>query len=71
VAYAISRRVGNAVERNRARRRLRAAVALESGDLRAGGVYLFSAERSVITLPFVTLRAHVATLVREAREDAR
>ena len=33
VAYAIGRRFGNAVERNRARRRLRAAVALESGEL--------------------------------------
>jgi ribonuclease P protein component len=71
VAYAIGRRFGNAVERNRARRRLRAAVALESGELRAGGVYLFSAERSVMALPFPTLRAHVTTLLRAVDGDAR
>jgi ribonuclease P protein component len=69
VAYAIGRRFGTAVERNRARRRLRAAVALESDELRAGGVYLFSAERSVMTLPFPTLRAHVTTLLRAAGEE--
>jgi ribonuclease P protein component len=71
VAYAIGRRFGNAVERNRARRRLRAAVALESGELRPGGVYLFAADRSVMTLPFPTLRAHVTTLLRAVGEEPR
>jgi ribonuclease P protein component len=71
VAYAIGRRFGNAVERNRARRRLRAAVALECGELRPGGVYLFAADRSVMTLPFPTLRAHVTTLLRAVAEESR
>jgi len=71
VAYAIGRRFGTAVERNRARRRLRAAVALESGELRPGGVYLFAADRSVMTLPFPTLRANVTMLLREAAEAPR
>jgi ribonuclease P protein component len=70
VAYAIGRRFGNAVERNRARRRLRAAVALESDELCAGGVYLFSAERSVVTVPFATLRARVTTLLRGVEETS-
>jgi ribonuclease P protein component len=71
VAYAIGRRFGNAVERNRARRRLRAAVALASGELRPGGAYLFAADRSVMTVPFPTLRAHVTTLLRAVPEEHR
>jgi ribonuclease P protein component len=71
VAYAVGRRFGNAVERNRARRRLRAAVASESDELRAGGLYLFSAERSVMTLSFPTIRAHVTTLLRSVGETLR
>lgn len=70
MAYAIGRRFGNAVERNRARRRLRAAVALDQALLLPGGAYLVAAERSVMTLPFPTLREHVTTLLQSVREDA-
>jgi ribonuclease P protein component len=69
VAYAIGRRFGTAVERNRARRRLRAAVALDEALLLPGGVYLLAAERSVMTTPFPTLREHVTTLLRHAGDD--
>jgi len=70
VAYAIGRRFGTAVERNRARRRLRAAVALDAGELLPGGVYLFAADRPVMTVPFPTLCEHVTTLLAAVREDA-
>jgi ribonuclease P protein component len=70
VAYAIGRRFGKAVERNRARRRLRAAIALEQALLLPGGTYLVAADRSVMTLPFDTLRGHVTTLLQSVREDA-
>ena len=70
VAYAIGRRFGTAVERNRARRRLRAAITLDQALLLPGGAYLLAAERSVMTLPFTTLRDHVTTLLRAAAEDA-
>lgn len=43
VAYAIGRAAGNAVERNRLRRRLRAVVRAESASLRPGTAYLVSA----------------------------
>jgi ribonuclease P protein component len=69
VAYAIGRRFGTAVERNRARRRLRAAVAMDAAELRPGGAYLFAAERSVMTLPFPTLCEYVTTLVRAVAQD--
>jgi ribonuclease P protein component len=69
VAYAIGRRFGTAVERNRARRRLRAAVALDADELLPGGAYLFAADRAVMTLPFPTLRGYVNTLLVAVRED--
>jgi ribonuclease P protein component len=70
VAYAIGRRFGTAVERNRARRRLRAAIALDEALLLPGGAYLLAAERSVMTLPFTALRDHVTTLLRAVAEEA-
>ena len=69
VAYALGRRFGTAVERNRARRRLRAAVALDEALLLPGGAYLLAADRAVMTIPFPTLRGHVATLLQAVRED--
>jgi ribonuclease P protein component len=70
VAYAIGRRFGTAVERNRARRRLRAAIALDEALLLAGGAYLVAADRSVMTVPFTTLRGYVTTLLAQVREEA-
>lgn len=64
VAYAVGRNLGNAVARNRARRRLRAAVQRHEAELRPGGAYLFSAARSAMTMSFEELDAAVAQLVR-------
>jgi ribonuclease P protein component len=69
VAYAIGRRVGNAVARNRIRRRVRAAIDQHTAELLPGGAYLFSADRPSMNLSFPTLSDHVATLLRWAREE--
>jgi ribonuclease P protein component len=69
VAYAVSG-VGNAVARNRVRRRLRAAVARAQADLVAGGAYLVSARREVMTMPFDTLVETLAALFRAAGAHA-
>ena len=53
VAYAV-RGAGNAVARNRLRRRLRAAVGRVEADL-GGGAYLVSARREALTMPFDVL----------------
>ena len=71
MAYAVGRRFGTAVERNRARRRLRAAIALDAALLLPGGAYLVAADRDVMTLPFTTLREHVTALLEAVREDVR
>jgi ribonuclease P protein component len=66
VAYALNRKVGTAVVRNRVRRRLRAALAdldrSEPGRL-PGGSYLFSADATVVALPYAELQRFVAGAV--------
>jgi ribonuclease P protein component len=69
VAYAIGKRTGSAVVRNRIRRRLRAAVALHEAELTAGGAYLLSADRSAMSTPFAELADHVGRALRRAREE--
>jgi ribonuclease P protein component len=63
VAYAVGRPVGSAVERNRARRRLRAVVAelAHSGRLPAGS-YLVSARPGINAMRFGDLLATVSDL---------
>jgi ribonuclease P protein component len=58
--------VGSAVDRNRVRRRLRAAVSACADELVAGGAYLFEAERSVLTVGFTELRSSVRLLISRA-----
>jgi len=68
VAYAIGKRTGSAVVRNRVRRRLRAAVALHEAELAAGGAYLLAADQRAMTAPFVELADQVGRALRQARE---
>jgi ribonuclease P protein component len=70
VAYAIGQGVGGAVARNRARRRLRAAVDGLAGELVAGS-YLFGGDAPVVTMPFSELCTTVAAAAREATEPGR
>jgi ribonuclease P protein component len=51
VAYAIGRRAGNAVERNRIRRRLRHVVSNHAERLRAGHQYLVGASPAALHTP--------------------
>jgi len=68
VAYAVGRRVGGAVVRNRLRRRLRAAVAEIDGSLRPGA-YLVAAGPRAVELPFEELKADVTAAMRSASEE--
>jgi ribonuclease P protein component len=56
--------VGPAVDRNRIRRRLRAAVRECTTDLAAGGAYLLEADRAVLSTAFTDLCDAVAAAVR-------
>jgi ribonuclease P protein component len=71
VAYAVGRSVGNAVTRNRVRRKLRAATASNVDVLQRGSGYLVRAQATAATTPTSelssTLRAILASLTQENR----
>ena len=63
VAYAVGRRVGPAVVRNRVRRRLRAATWAHRAELRRGGAYLFGAAPAAASVPFADIDAAMGQLL--------
>ncbi|MBV1707037.1 MAG: ribonuclease P protein component [Hyphomicrobiales bacterium] len=61
VGFTVTRKVGNAVVRNRIRRRLRAAVAASAGlPFRPGHDYVLVARLGALTMPFVDLQRELA-----------
>ena len=73
VGYTASRKVGGAVVRNRAKRRLRAAAAREIPRWgHAGWDYVLIARRgSTATLPFAQLLRNLADAIREVHSRNR
>ena len=63
VAFAISRKVGNAPRRNRLRRRLRALMATQPAGL-APASYLLSAQPGASDLSFDQLSSHLTEALR-------
>lgn len=55
IGYAIGKRTGNAVVRNRIRRRVRAAVQIVTTTPLTSGFYLISADASAASAPFDVL----------------
>jgi ribonuclease P protein component len=56
VGFTVSKKVGNAVERNRVRRRLREVVRLSNTErLRVGNDYVLIGRRGALSLPFARL----------------
>ncbi|MGQ0803007.1 MAG: ribonuclease P protein component [Actinomycetota bacterium] len=68
LAVATARSSGNAVIRNRVRRRLRAAAAAHRAEL-VGGAYLLGGGREVATVSFAALSDAVGGLIRSVREE--
>src|ERR1700732_5224578 len=57
IGFTVSRQVGNAVERNRVRRRLREIVRLaEGGGMHDGHDYVLIGRRAALELPFGEMR---------------
>jgi ribonuclease P protein component len=65
VAYAVGRSVGNAVERNRLRRRLRAVVRSRAALLRRDRAYLISAGPRAAAMTALELSAAVTQLLEQ------
>jgi len=66
VAYAVGKRVGPAVVRNRVRRRLRAAAMGHRAEFQAGGAYLFGAGPAAAAAPFAAIDAAMGELLAAA-----
>jgi ribonuclease P protein component len=65
IGYTVSRKVGNAVERNRVRRRLREAVRTRSSSLvRSGYDYVIIGRRAALTTPFGRIVSDLETALR-------
>lgn len=64
VGYAISRRGRTAVERNRIRRRVQAAIQLHADELQSGHAYLFGARAGVETATWKQLESWTVQLLR-------
>jgi ribonuclease P protein component len=66
VAYAVGRRAGNAVARNRLRRRLRAAVHDHADLLAPNTAYLIGADPTAASMSFAALSEAVARALAAA-----
>ncbi len=64
VGFTVTKKHGNAVERNRMRRRLKEAVRQSAGfAMKNGHDYVIVARREVLTAPFAELAAQIAQRV--------
>jgi ribonuclease P protein component len=71
LAYAVGRRSGGAVARNRVRRRLRAALGQHTPQLRPGAAYLVGAGAETLTMPFDELVGRLGELINRANRTSR
>jgi ribonuclease P protein component len=71
LGFTVSRQVGNAVERNRVKRRLREAVRLSAGDkFCAGHDYVLIGRRTALALPFGDMLHDLDAALRRVHGDA-
>lgn len=65
VGFTVTKKSGNAVERNRIRRRLKEAVRTHAAsDMGAGNDYVIIGRRDVLTAPFDALTAELSRRIR-------
>ncbi|MGC4024450.1 MAG: ribonuclease P protein component [Mesorhizobium sp.] len=65
IGFTVSKKNGNAVQRNRIRRRLKEAVRVHAAhDMAAGNDYVIVARKDVIAAPFETIKAELSRRLR-------
>lgn len=69
IGFTVSRQVGNAVERNRVRRRLREIVRLTAGGgMRSGHDYVLIGRRTALAMPFGEMRQELDAALRRIHD---
>lgn len=72
VGFTVTKKHGNAVERNRMRRRMREAVRTSAGfAMEAGHDYVIVARRDVMTAPFEQLKKRLCDRIRNTQKQKR
>jgi|SRR5581483_1139428 ribonuclease P protein component len=71
VGFTVSKKVGNAVERNRVRRRLREVVRRSPAAMRPGHDYVLIGRRAALTAPFANLIDEFERALRRAHAGGR
>jgi ribonuclease P protein component len=72
IGFTVSRQVGNAVERNRVRRRLREMVRLSGGGgMHGGHDYVLIGRRAALAAPFGELRRDLDAALRRLHDPER
>lgn len=68
VGFTVTKKVGNAVVRNRVRRRLKEAVRVHvAGDIKPGSDYVIVGRDDVLTAPFAEISTELSRRLRKAR----
>lgn len=68
VGYTVTKKVGNAVVRNRVRRRLKEAVRIHAArDMAQGNDYVIVGREDVLAAPFEQLKAELSRRLRATR----
>lgn len=67
VGYTVTKKTGNAVERNRIKRRLRAAIRAASENARAGTDYVLIGRRGALSQEFTSLVSDLADCLAKPR----
>jgi ribonuclease P protein component len=68
VGFTVTKKVGNSPERNRMKRRLRAAAAACAGDFRPGHDYVLLARREALSRPFAKMINDLSGLISRVHD---
>ena len=66
VGFSVSKKIGNSVCRNRAKRRLRACITPMLANLKTGKNLIFIARTEVLTCPFTKMQEEMQRLLERA-----
>lgn len=69
VGFTVTKKVGNSPERNRMKRRLRAAAAACASDFKPGHDYVLVARREALSQPFARMVADLGGLILRVHDE--